>query len=278
MSRWKMAVGSAFAFMVVVGATVGPASADAGTHRVFEPILHDGYPSTPSATDSGWYRQDTRVGGGVTLTNDFGSPDGPNGGSLALTTNDQNSAKAQLNTNDDVLGISLGLVSNIGYSTWHSSAMSGFSDADASYQLRVDLDGDLSTTGDQTNLVYEPYYNDVEGPSPQHPEGIVPDAWQSWDATGGNWWSSKQIGNPAADPMVPSTRDPNCGFFHIEPGAGGPPFTQPSAVAANCASARVVQIGVNAGSFNPNYIVAVDDLHLNIGAANYNWDFGPGAK
>jgi hypothetical protein len=271
-----MFTGTAFAVGMFFGASVGPAGADPGTHRVLEPTLHDGFPSSPSATDTGWYREDTRVGGGVTLTKNFGAPPGLGDGSLALTTNDQNSAKAQLITRHEIYGASLADVSNLGYSTWHSATGSTtFTDANASYQLRIDLDGqnlnDPNTT-DQTNLVYEPYWNDVEGTSPQHPEGIQPDTWQDWDATGGDWWSSKQIGNADASDTPP------CGTFHIEPGAGGPPFTRPSEVAANCPDAKVVAVGVNVGSFNPSYVVAVDGLHFNIGADNFAFDFGPGPK
>ena len=282
MRRWKVLFGASFGMAMFFGASVGPAGADPGTHHVRDYSLRDGFPSPPSASDSLWYREDTRVGGGVTLTKNFGAPAGFGTGALALTTNDQNSAKAQLITRDDIYGASLATISNLGYSTWHSSTGSTtFTDANASYQLRIDLDGqnlnDPNST-DQTNLVYEPYWNDVEGSSPQHPEGILADTWQDWDATAGDWWSSKQIGNPAADPLDPSTIDPNCGFFHIEPGAGGPPFTRPSEVGLNCPAAKVVAVGVNVGSFNPNYVVAVDGLHFDIATDSYSFDFEPGTK
>ncbi|MDQ6698432.1 MAG: hypothetical protein M3Z46_13345 [Actinomycetota bacterium] len=278
--RWKTLTALAFGTAMVCGATAGPVAADPGPHMVRDNTLHDGYPNPPQETDNGWYREDTQVGGGVTLTSNFGAPSGFGGGALALTTNDQSSAKAQLNTRDDVYGEPLFQFTNFLYQTWHSATGSTtFPDADASYQVRVDIDGNLSTTGDQTNLVYEPYWNDIEGPAPQHPEGIKADTWQSWDATRGDWWSSKQIGSPPpTNPMDPPVVDPNCGLFHVEPGGGGPPFTQPSAVAAGCPKAKVVFVGVSVGSYNPSYVVAVDDLQFTRGADVYSFNFEPGTK
>jgi len=210
--------------------------------------MHDGYAANPSATDVGWYREDTRVGGGVTLTTNFGGAPSFGGGSLALTTNNQNSAKAQLFTSDDVRGKDLITIGATSYSTYHSS-LTGTVNDDPSYQLRIDLDGDLSTTSDQTNLVYEPYWNDTEtgigGGMPQHPEGLTDDTWQQWNTTNGTWWSSKQIGNANGSSGAP------CGSFHIEPGAGGPPFTTPGQVGTGCPGAKVVKIGLNVGSSNP---------------------------
>jgi hypothetical protein len=250
----QFVAGAVFVTALAVGPAL-PASAATTTRGVVDSQLRHGYPSSPSASDGNWYMEDTRVGGGVTIANNFGGA--PGSKALVLTTNDTNAAKAQLFTYQDVRGVPLGDVTDLSYSTYQSSTQSGIADADPAYQLRVDVDGDLSTTSDQTNLVYEPYWND-NGADESQP--LTADVWQSWDATEGNWWSSKQI---------------TCGDFSVAPGAGGPPFTTPAAVAAGCPGALVAAIGVNVGSFNPNYIVAADGIHFQTANIDVTWDFGP---
>src|SRR4051812_16325427 len=139
--------------------------------------------------------------------------------------------------------------------------MSGFNDGNAHLDLEVDIDGDLSTTADRTTLVYETYWNDTEGTDPQHSEGILPDEWQFWDAIAGGWWSTENVA---------------CGDeFTVEATAGGPPNTRPGDIANNCNGAKVVSLSVAVGSFNPNYIVAVDGVHFETVNNTYTWDFGP---
>ena len=243
--------------------TAPPASAATTVSPVSEAQLQDGRPSSPSDTDPHWYRQDTTTGGGVTLTKDFGAPPPPQelgDGALALTTNAQNSAQAQLVTYHHVYGTPLTDVADISYWTYHSSQTTGFADGNAAIDLRVDIDGDLSTTDDRTTLVYETYWNDTEGTDPQHPEGTVPDTWQFWDAIAGGWWSTKTFA---------------CGDFVVEGTAGGPPNTRPGDVANGCPDAKVVSLAVTAGDFNPNYVVAVDGIHFETSTNAYFWDFGP---
>lgn len=272
----KVFVAGAFASAMFISVSAGPAGADPGTHKVFDQVVHDGYPSSPDPRDAGWYRQDTRTGGTVGLSNEFGAPAGFGNGSLKLTTDGTDAAKAQLITYDDVYGAPLVQVNSVDYYTYQSAPVDATGAVtppagEASYQLRIDLDGDLSTTADQTNLVYEPYWNDTQGPSPQQP--IAPNGWQHWDATDGQWWSSQQIGDPNGAPSLECPTG-----FHIEPGGGGQPFTKPSDVALNCPLAKVVSIGVNVGSYNPNYTVAVDGVHLNLGMDSYLFNFEPGSK
>ncbi len=259
----KLLCGAAFATAVTLGGTVGTGSAANSPQRfrVVENDLKDGY---GTQQNNSWYREDTRPGGSVSLTqhlvgssDGFDGPEGFNGnGALALTTNNTNYAKAQL-MNHNLQGSPLGDVTALDYWTYQSSTSGSAVDA-PSYQLKIDLDGDLSTTDDQTTLVYEPYWNDAEGPSPQQP--LAPDVWQHWDATAGDWWSSKQI---------------TCGEFSVAPGAGGPPFTRPSEVAQNCTGAQVVAFGVNIGSYNRNTIVATDGLHIATSTDDFTYDFGP---
>ena len=118
---WRVLIGGAFASALGIGATVGPASAATVTQRVIESTLKDGNRPNGDASDTSWYREDTHVGGGVTLTRDFGGPTGFGDGSVALTTNDQASAKAQLYTNQ-VNGTSLATITELSYWTRSSSA------------------------------------------------------------------------------------------------------------------------------------------------------------
>lgn len=260
MRWWKIALGVGFASALAFGPTVA-ATAATTTVRVTQSSLRDGYPSNPSSSDNLWYRMDTRVGGGVTLVKpgDTGNPipAAPSPlepGSLALTTNNTGTAKAQLlTTGNGVRGTLLANVTGLGYSTYQVSTSPSI--ADASFQLVIDTDGNFNTTGDSTTLVWEPYEN-----TDQH--AVIPDQWQAWDTTGGNWWSSKQI-------------TCNGGLFTVAPGAGGPPFTTPAAVAAGCPGAVVAAIGVNVGSNNAGYTVAVDGVHFDTLTSSTTWDFGP---
>jgi hypothetical protein len=253
-----MLTAAASAGVVVLVGTLGPAVAETATYLVRNPQLKDGLPDTPSASDVNWYREDTRTGGSTTLTKEFGGPTGLGDGSLKLTTDNTDAAKAQAITYHRVRDTVLLTVTNLSYWTYQSLANGAIADSGPSFQLRVDIDGNLSTTGDVTNLVYEPYWNDTEGPAPQQP--LAPDTWQFWNATNGQWWSTKRI---------------ECGLFVVEPGAGGPPFTTPSAVGTNCIGSRVIAIGANVGTFNRNYIVGVDGIRIQTATDDFTWDFGP---
>jgi hypothetical protein len=254
----KILTAAASAGVVVLVATVGPAVAETATYLVRNPQLVDGNPSTPSATDVNWYREDTRPGGTTTLTKEFGAPVDLGDGSLKLTTDSTDDAKAQAITRHRVRDTLLATVTNLSYWTYQSLAAGATTESGPSLQLRVDIDGDLNTTGDVTNLVYEPYWNDTEGPAPQQP--LAPDTWQFWNATNGQWWSTKRI---------------ECPLFVVEPGGGGPPFTTPSAVGTSCFGSRVVAFGVNVGTFNPSYVVGVDGLRFQTLVDDFTWNFGP---
>jgi hypothetical protein len=278
--RTKFIAGAMFTSVLVLGPGI-PAFADTVVHPVLEKTLRDGYPSPRDASDALWYREDSRAGGGADLykqgerpVGENPSETGPTGfgnGALALTTNSQNSAKAQLITSQHVYGALLSDVNALDYYTYQSpNSQTEIADPAArqalpSYQLRIDLDGDFGTTTDVTNLVYEPYWNDNpgDGPSPQQP--IAPGEWQFWDATGGQWWTSKTIHCEGGTP------DP----FDLSAGGGGPPFAAPADVAAGCPAAKVVAVGVNVGTYNPNVVSATDGLHIGVGTDSFSWDFGP---
>jgi hypothetical protein len=269
--RWKFFVAAAAVMTMVLGGYVGAAGAATRTRIIGYDQIRDRYPTTQEDAENErlWFREDTRTGGSVTLASHFGAPDTPEGeadlgsGSLVLTTNAKNFAKAQL-INHSMAGTPVSDVQELTYWTYQSAddanppGATGSANDNASYQLQVDIDGDLNTTGDFVNLVYETYWNDTEGNDPQQP--LAPGVWQYWNATEGDWWASKPI---------------TCDDFTLGAGSGGPPFTRPSEIGAECPSAVVVGIGVNVGSYNPNHIVGVDGVSFTSSADDVTWNFEP---
>jgi hypothetical protein len=279
--KLKLFAGVGFTAALVLGPAI-PAFAASTTDRVVIDTLRDGNPPTSDnpQNDAHWYREDTRVGGGVQLykTGDNGALPAPGGslgnGALALTTNSQNSAKAQLMTTQHVYGTPVADITGLDYSTYmdpNSEPQNplGSKILLPSFQLQIDTDGDGDVAcGDTacgfTTLVYEPYQNGTGHSDPQ--PAVATGTWQAWDATNGDWWSSKAIHCTGGTPEDP---------FDRAAGAGGPPFTRPSQIATECPNAIVLQVGLNMGSFNPNAITAADGLHFATAANDYTWDFGP---
>ena len=249
-AKWKLLLGSAFAFMVVAGVTVGPASAADTTQHVLNSDLKDGYRPNGDSSDTSWYREDTRVGGGVGLSTDYGNPSGPDKTAVVLTTNDHTSAKAQLYTNQ-VNGTLLSDINGLSYDTYQDSSELGNDGvADVAYQIQVDYNG-LDTDGGFTTLTFEPYINpDIQG--------ILPVIWQHWEATGAKWYSSRQI---------------TCGDFSVAPSRGSD-TTTPNDVGTNCPSA-VRRPRDKHRPNNPSYITAADNVHFATATNSYTADFGP---
>ena len=259
----------------VVGLALGPAlpaAAATENHRVDNTLLRDGYPPPDANQDTAfWYREDTRVGGSVTIyrSSDSGAlpgggPPGYGDGALALTTDHRTSAKAQLLTVDDVIGTPLTDVDGLDYWTLQSSdSQPGVTGPIVlpSLQLQIDTNG-LDTDGGFTTLVFEPYQETPTGPS----QPITPDVWQFWDATAKQWWSSRAIHCEGGTPDDP---------FDLAAGAGGPPFTTPAEIAGECPGAVVLGYGVNVGSNNPSAVTATDGLHFSTINDDFTWDFGP---
>jgi hypothetical protein len=183
---------------------------------------------------AGWSQDDTRGGGTVSWTEEFGAPPGLGEGSLKLTTTINPGDKAGL-YNHTMAGTPLADVDTLSY--WTFQRAGNLPIAAASYQLQIDVNG-LNTAGGFTTLVYEPYWNGV----------VAPETWQQWDVDAGLFWSSRA----AVD-----------GTCVLAPGAGGPPLYTLAQVQAMCPNAVVVGIGVNVGSNNPNYYVGVDGVQFN---------------
>jgi hypothetical protein len=129
-----------------------------------------------------------------------------------------------------------------------------------SFQLTADINGDAA--GGFTTLVYEPYNsaNDVQN-----------NVWQEWQPTdeGQNVASSRVLN---ADCTTSAGGNP-----------AGAPFESYASIAARCPDAVVIEIGVNVGSSNPNYVTAVDDIEVQVAdndddgsdPQTRTFDFGP---
>jgi hypothetical protein len=199
-----------------------------------------GFPASLTTGDTNWYTEDTRMGGAISFVNDYSAPLGLGKGSLEMTTDQSTNAKAQL-ISHQFAGTPLADVTTLGNQTYHAPE-SVKPDADASFQLQVDLDG-KPTTADRSTLVYEPYWN-----------GNVTEDWQSWDLMTGKFWSSKSFGGLIA-------------------GAGGPPLYTLADVLTLDPNAVVLGIGANVGSNNPSYTVAVDGITFGTTSGTTLFDF-----
>ena len=179
---------------------------------------------TPTNTQ-GWHEADMRGSAEINFIEDMTSPYPT--GALQLTTSASNVDKAQYLKSVD---IALADVSEISYQT---KQVSGPPEAAPSFQLVVDLNGDVE--GGSTTLVYEPYWNGV----------VTPGAWQTWDVDAGQFWSSKTVA-----PLVVN-------------GAGGPPFYTLTQLQVAYPDAVVTDFGVNVGTYNQNYNVETDGVTFN---------------
>ena len=202
---------------------------------------------TPSS--SSWHRVDTRPGGDVTFTEEYGAPAGHGSGALKLTTDATTAAKADYWT-EQVAGTPLSGVTDLSYWTYQAPTPQP-PVAAASYQVAVDLNG--AAEGGFTTLVYEPYWNGA----------VVPATWQQWDVDAGLFWSSRTFAE---------------GTCAVIAGAGGPPLYTLAQLQQLCPNAVVQAIGVNVGSFNPGYTVATDGVQFN--GTTYDFEVGrsPGTK
>lgn len=194
---------------------------------------------TPTNTQ-GWASADTRANGAITFVEDATTAYGD--AALQLTTGDSNLDKAQYLT---AYTGSLSSLSTLAYST---KQVAGPPTAAASFQILVDLNG--AGEGGFTTLVYEPYWNGT----------VVPTDWQSWDIDSGLVWSSRTF------------TDGTCAVVN---GAGGPPLYNFSALQVSCPDAVVQAVGVNVGSYNPNYNVLVDGVIVNDTTYDFELTSGP---
>lgn len=192
---------------------------------------------------SSWHPLDTRPGGSVRFTEDYGAPPGLGSGALELKTDASTSAKADYYTFAHE-GTPLADVTTLSYWTYQAATPQP-PIAAPSFQLQIDANGDAE--GGFTTLVYEPYWNGA----------VVPATWQQWDVDAGLFWSSRTVSS---------------GTCTLVAGAGGPPLYTLEQIKAMCPNAVVLGIGVNVGSFNPGYTVATDGVTFN--DTTYDFEVG----
>lgn len=224
-SRAKKLFIGGVATIVAVGTGMTMVASAVTPSVVVTPDSLQGWTSSPPVAD-------TRPGGSVTFTEEFGAPSGFGDGSLKVATTD-GSAKAQM-VHGVEPGTLLSDVDDIAYSTYRSSSSTGSAAQVASINVAVDVNGDAA--GGFTTLVFEPVYQvDAQGP-------IVNDTWQNWDGGDSSiWWSSNPIpGAPNRDTFV----------------------TLASLKASN-PDAVVLGFGINQGSGNPGIVSGVDALTFN---------------
>lgn len=252
---WMVLLGVIGVFGFLLVGPTGPAMAATSTRFVTQ--IHDGSAPDPSdPSDHNWYREDTNVGGGVIITNEFGGAPTGFGGSdnsaLALTTDYRDSAKAQV-VNHEVVGTNLSDVTDLSYWTYQANegaaaAPGGSATVDPSFQLPILANGNSGFA----TLVFEPYQAG-EGP-------ITPQTWQQWDVDAGLFWS---------------TRSFTCGATTFPGSPGGPATITLAAVKAACTSAKVLSYGASIGGNNANYTVGVDGIVFSSTANTFRNDFGP---
>ncbi len=190
------------------------------------------YPAT------GWWLDDTRANGAVTVDPSLGVPTGFGCRSVKLITGASTASpsadKAQLMTFARS-GTAMSTITTINYWAYRSSSSTG--------NAAIDLALNVSITGTTvpTNfayLVYEPYQQSTGN------AGIMNDTWQHWDATAttpgdGVWWTSK----------IPNGT----------PGSQANPISW-AAFQTLYPDAKIHGYGFNLGSVNPNMIVGGDGL------------------
>jgi len=197
---------------------------------------------TEASIDVDWNIGDTRTGGTLAFTNDYGAPAGFGTGALQLTTTD-GAAKVQLLTGQDA-GVKLSDVKgNISFYAKQISAAPGTPYQLASVNLFIDPDGP-GTAYTYAALVLEPVYQ---------PQAIEPGTWQKWDGSAQNavWWSTRTFPGMTATTPV-----------------DGPNIDQISA--AN-PYAVILGYGFNQGSGNAALTSAVDGLTI----GSKTFDFQP---
>jgi hypothetical protein len=192
---------------------------------------------------SSWHTLDTRPGGDVNFTEEYGAPPGLGEGSLELTTDATTAAKADYFTFEHA-GTPLANVTTLAYWTYQSADVQP-PHAAPSYQLQLDVNG--AAEGGFTTLVYEPYQNGV----------VAKAVWQQWDVDAGQLWSSRTV---------------TSGTCVLVAGAGGAPFYNLTTLKTLCPDAVVLGIGVNVGTFNPGYTVAADGVTFN--ETTYDFEVG----
>ncbi len=198
-------------------------------------------------------------GGTVTFENGPGTPPlgtgsaelrvGPNGGDFASLRH------------PGYQGVELADLTALSYSTYVDQDGSG---GQAPYlSLRIDLDGDLMTTGDQDTIYFEPVYQTAAF-CPSNPQpALALDTWQTWNALNGCWWSNTGLagGGLGGPPVVPLSAIvalyPNAVIRNDSPSGNG--------------GVRLIA-GGGAGAWD-NFIGNVDAFSIGVSGVTTTFDF-----
>lgn len=180
-------------------------------------------------------------------------PDTPPIGVGSLETRTPTGADKVFLNNYDYAGKLLSGISQLGYSTYQFSNSTPSDPRQlpainiAICQNGVDSNGACLGF---TTLVYEPVYNDGN-------QAVAPDVWQTWDAFGGVWWSTRPLnGMPCSGAVVACMQDL-------------------STIIANNPNAVIISVGINQGSGNGGLNAATDALTLTYDGSCTTYDFEP---
>ena len=191
-----------------------------------------------------WGTGDTRTGGSLAFTNDYGAPAGFGTGALQLTTTD-GTAKIQMLTSQDA-GVKLSDVKgNISFFAKQISVNPATPNQLAALNLFIDPDGPAGPLT-YAPLILEPVYQ---------PQAIIPGTWQKWDGSAptAKWWSTRTF--PGMTAFSPND---------------GPNIDQISAANPE-AVIQIAGYGFNQGSGNAGLVSAVDGLTI----GSKTFDFQP---
>jgi hypothetical protein len=249
------------------GAIAASALALAGGFAACEPNVNEDNLRHEVSTLGGntWYTNDTRLGGGVLLVDESdsggqitdGAPDGFGTGSLALTTNQSTATKAQAQ-NNRFNEVPFSDLERLSYQTYQHADHTGFSEGVPSFQITTADWNGATDGGGFATFTYEPYVNGTD---------ITPSTWQEHDnLQSGQWYSSRAL---------------TCGDFTLTATQGSDTATLEE-IAAAC-NPSVLQIGLNIGANNPNYVTLADDVEVAVAddddegtePQTTTFDFGP---
>ena len=194
-----------------------------------------------TATNLKGWTETTQTGGDVAFVADSNAPVGT--GALQFTTINDNSSRVRF---EKVVDIDLDSSTVISFDSKQVSAANP-SVGNVTLRLFVDLDGDTNTTGDVTEITYEPYYNFNSENASNSQVSILPNTWQTWNITdtGSQFWA-------------------NGGFLGATPsgGAYATNFTL-GLVNTNYPNAKIVKMSLGMGTYNVDQVILADNLVVN---------------
>lgn len=212
-------------------------------------------PSTAAA--NGWTDSTTNNAVGSYVPGPGGQPGGLQSGSLKFETKSSPGGKPQFITSA-LVGVKLAELTSLRYSSYIAAYASGGQHLTHTLNLSIDRDGDLTTTTDRHNMVYEPCYTtSCSG-------AIQPlNTWATWDAraAGAIWWSTS---------IVPGTD------FTTASGSYKPLTTILSAYPNAAVLGVFVQAGQGSGNAPWNDFVGyVDGFAATVNSVTTTYDFEP---